>query len=73
MRMQKAGFSLASRPGAEIRILAAMVNGELVQLLPGYDVRATDFEGAICILYPSRRCLQLKARVFIDCLAGRCK
>ncbi|MGO1120466.1 LysR family transcriptional regulator [Rhodovibrionaceae bacterium A322] len=40
--------------------------GRLVDLFPGHEVSAGDFETAVWLLYPSRRYLPLKVRLFID-------
>jgi DNA-binding transcriptional LysR family regulator len=40
--------------------------GRLVDLFPGADATATDFDTAVWLLYASRRYLPLKVRVFID-------
>jgi len=41
-------------------------SGKLVSLFPDYQVTATDFDGAIWLIHPSRSYLPLKTRVFID-------
>ncbi len=43
-------------------------DGSLRSVLPDYDVSATDFDAAAWLLYPSRRYLPLKVRVFVDFL-----
>lgn len=43
-----------------------LASGDLVDLLPGWDVTATEFDTAIWILYPSRSYLPTKVRAFID-------
>lgn len=45
--------------------------GALVDLFPGHQVTATDFDSAAWLLYPSRAYLPLKVRVFVDFLAAR--
>jgi DNA-binding transcriptional LysR family regulator len=45
---------------------ADLADGRLVDLFPGYDVTATDFETAAWIIYPSRSYLPAKVRAFID-------
>ena len=61
-----AGMGLALLPDGLVD--DAIENGRLLRLFSQYDVSATDYDGAIWILYPSRRYLPLKARVFIDFL-----
>ncbi len=41
-------------------------SGLLVRLFDEFDVTATDFDGAIWLLYPSREYVPLKTRVFIN-------
>lgn len=43
-----------------------LVSGELVDLFPNWRVGTTEFEVQIWIVYPSRRHLPLKVRLFID-------
>jgi len=43
-----------------------LATGDLVDLLPDWDVTATEFDTAIWILYPSRDYLPAKVRVFIN-------
>jgi DNA-binding transcriptional LysR family regulator len=50
---------------------ADLGDGRLVDLFPGYDVTATDFETAAWIIYPSRTYLPAKARAFIDFVRRR--
>ncbi len=38
--------------------------GQLIRLFSDYDVTATDFDGAVWLLYPSRDYLPLKVKVF---------
>ncbi len=45
--------------------------GTLRQVLPAFDVSATDFDSAAWLLYPSRRYLPLKVRVFVDFVKGK--
>lgn len=45
-----------------------LASGRLVDLFPGHEVSATDFQTAAWVLYPSRAYLPLKVRVFIDFL-----
>jgi DNA-binding transcriptional LysR family regulator len=40
----------------------------LVNVFPGYEVTATDFNTAAWIVYPSRTYIPLKVRVLIDFL-----
>jgi DNA-binding transcriptional LysR family regulator len=47
-----------------------LAKGTLVDLFPGYEVTATDFETAAWLLYPSRAYLPRKVRVVIDFLRG---
>jgi len=41
-------------------------SGELVSLFPDYQVTATDFDGALWLVHPSRDYLPIKTRVFRD-------
>jgi len=45
-----------------------LTKGRLIDLFPGYDVTATDFDTAAWLLYPSRAYLPRKVRAFIDFL-----
>ncbi len=45
--------------------------GELVRLFADFQVTATDYKGAIWLLYPSREYLPAKVRVFSDFLVSR--
>lgn len=45
-----------------------LASGRMVDLFPGYDVTATEFDTAAWIIYPSRQYVPLKVRVFIDFL-----
>lgn len=45
-----------------------IAQGRLIDLFPGYQVTATDFETAAWLLYPSRAYLPNKVRVMIDFL-----
>uniref|UniRef100_UPI0005B47E16 substrate binding domain-containing protein n=1 Tax=Anaplasma marginale TaxID=770 RepID=UPI0005B47E16 len=40
--------------------------GNLVRLFPDYDVTATDYQGGIWLLYPSRDYIPLKTQVLIN-------
>jgi len=42
--------------------------GELVRLLPGYEISFTTFENGIHAVYPAGRHLSMRSRVFIDYL-----
>ena len=42
--------------------------GQLIRLFPEYEVTATDFNSSVSLLYPSRKYLPLKVRVFNDFL-----
>lgn len=61
-----AGMGLVLLPdwliGEDIR------SGALVRLFENYTVTATDYDGAIWLMYPSRKYIPLKARVFMDFL-----
>jgi len=46
-------------------------SGRLVDLFPGFDVTATEFETAAWLLYPSRKFLPAKTRAVIDFLRQR--
>lgn len=43
-------------------------DGSLINLFPNHDVTPTSFDTAAWLLYPSRRYLPLKVRVFVDYL-----
>lgn len=43
-------------------------SGKLVKVLPDYDVTATDFNTSAWLVYPSRRYVPLKVKVFVDFL-----
>lgn len=45
-------------------------SGELVDLFPGVDATHSEFDAAAWLVYPSRRYLPLKVRVFADYLKG---
>src|SRR5215510_2914097 len=45
---------------------ASLKDGSLLDLFPGHDVSATDFETAAWILYPSRAYMPRKLRAGID-------
>ncbi len=49
-------------------VSAAVANGSLVQLFPGYAATATSFDTAAWVVYPSRAFLPYKVRVMIDFL-----
>jgi DNA-binding transcriptional LysR family regulator len=49
----------------------ALADGRLVDLCPGFEATATDFQTAAWILYPSRAYLPLKVRAFTDHLKTR--
>jgi DNA-binding transcriptional LysR family regulator len=53
---------------ADWMIKDELASGALVELLPEYEVTATDFETAAWLLYPSRTYLPRKVRVMIDFL-----
>ena len=53
---------------ADWMIRAELDNGTLIDVLPDFDVTATDFDTAAWFLYPSRSYMPLKLRVFIDFL-----
>jgi DNA-binding transcriptional LysR family regulator len=53
---------------ADWMIKDELASGALVELLPEYEVTATDFETAAWVLYPSRTYLPRKVRVMIDFL-----
>lgn len=53
---------------ADWMIGAELERGELVDLLPRYEVTATTFENAAWLLYPNRQYLPHKLRVVIDAL-----
>ncbi|HEU0221164.1 MAG TPA: LysR family transcriptional regulator [Paracoccaceae bacterium] len=50
---------------------ADIAAGRLIDLFPDYDATATEFGHALWVVYPSRRYLPLKVRVFIDFLRAR--
>ena len=45
-----------------------LADGRLIDLFPGHDVTATDFDTAAWLLYPSRAYVPIKVRAFIDYL-----
>lgn len=69
-----AGLRAAVLAGAGIGLLADwqiaddLVRGQLVQVLGKFEVTATTFETAAYALYPDRRHLPAKVRVFLDFL-----
>lgn len=46
-------------------------SGALIDLFPGHQVTATDFDSAAWLLYPSRAYLPIKVRVFVDFLKAK--
>jgi len=48
-----------------------IVSGHLIKLFNKYDVTATDYEGSVWLVYPSREYLPLKVRAFNDFLFER--
>ncbi len=62
----KAGMGLALLP--DWLISEDIKSGKLIRLFEPYDLSATDYDGAIWILYPSRDYVPVKVRVFIDYL-----
>ncbi|WP_306142190.1 LysR substrate-binding domain-containing protein [Roseibium sp. MMSF_3412] len=64
----------ATRLGMGVALLANWLirgdlkDGRLVDLFPGYDCAATDFDTAAWILYPSKAFLPRKVRVMVDFL-----
>ena len=61
-----AGMGLALLPNWLID--RDLEDGRLVKVLPGYDVTATDFDTSAWLVYPSRKYVPLKVKVFIDFL-----
>lgn len=61
-----AGMGLALLPNWLIE--DDLRDGRLVNVFPGYDVTATEFDTAAWLVYPSRAYVPLKVRVFIDFL-----
>lgn len=53
---------------ADWMVRSELQDKQLIRLLPGYKVTATDFETAAWLLYPSRHFLPNKVRVMIDFL-----
>lgn len=49
-------------------VASELRDGSLIDLFPNHNVTATTFESAAWLLYPSRRHLPLKVRVFVDYL-----
>lgn len=47
---------------------SAIRNGNLINLFPGYEVSATNFQSAAWLLYPSRTFLPQKTRLLLDFL-----
>lgn len=63
-----AGMGIALLPNW--LIAQELESGELVKILPHYDVTATDFETCAWLVYPSRTYIPLKVKVFIEFLKG---
>ena len=51
-------------------ISAAIKEGKLTAVLPGYDVSPTDYDTALYAVYPHSRGLSPKSRAFVDFLVG---
>jgi DNA-binding transcriptional LysR family regulator len=51
----------------------ALADGRLIDLFPGFEATATDFQTAAWILYPSRAYLPLKVRAFTEHLKSQLK
>lgn len=47
-------------------VIEELRNGSLIPLFSEYEAAMTDFETAVWLVYPSRKYLPLKVRVFID-------
>lgn len=59
----------AARDGLGPALLADwLIGGDLVDLFPGHECTATEFDTAAWALYPSRSFLPIKVRVAIDFL-----
>lgn len=48
-----------------------ITNGQLIDLFPGYECTATEFDTAAWLVYPSRSYVPLKLRAFIDFLRDK--
>ena len=62
-----AGFGIAILP--EFAAAEALRQGELVQVLPDWELEALAYVGSVWLLYPPNRFLPPKVRVLIDYLA----
>jgi DNA-binding transcriptional LysR family regulator len=49
-------------------VAAYLRSGELVDVFPGVDATHSEFDAAAWLVYPTRRYLPLKVRVFADYL-----
>jgi DNA-binding transcriptional LysR family regulator len=47
-----------------------LAKGTLIDVFARYDVTATEFDGAVWLVYPSRAYVPLKVRVFVDFIAS---
>ncbi len=61
-----AGMGLALLP--DWLVCDAIQSGSLIRLFDGFNVTATDYDGAIWFLYPSREYVPLKTRAFMNSL-----
>jgi DNA-binding transcriptional LysR family regulator len=59
-------FGIANLP--EFTAIDALLSGELVQVLPDWNLEARAYVGTVWLLYPSNRFLPQKVRVLIDYL-----
>jgi DNA-binding transcriptional LysR family regulator len=62
-------FGIAGLP--EFAAADALLSGELVQVLPDWNLEARAYVGMVWLLYPSNRFLPQKVRVLIDYLVER--
>ncbi len=61
------GITMCSKWG----VWEELKNGSLVQLFRQYDIAMVDFDSAAWLVYPSRKYLPLKVRVFIDFMKSK--
>ena len=64
-----AGMGLALLP--HWLVDSEIEKGNLVKVLPDYDVTATDFNTSVWFVYPSRNYVPLKVKIFMDFFKGK--
>jgi DNA-binding transcriptional LysR family regulator len=62
-------FGIANLP--EFAAAEALQSGELVQVLPDWNLEARAYVGSVWLLYPPNRFLPPKVRVLIDYLVAQ--